>query len=162
MSLPENFIEFLLSGVIALIVWIFKTVTARHAKDLQILKDEQERKWQEHKAESLRREEQEEKRREGTQAFFTVLIQKHSEEMKTLMSEGWEDLRDFKTDRRRYDEEVWKQLTALKDRQGAAELQQAKSYHTKPELDALLAEKLAPIKQSLSDISRQLGKRSTD
>ena len=159
MALPENLMEFLLSGVIGLIIWIFKTVTSRIKEDFIEYKKEQEKRWENMQAELLRREAFEDRRRKEQEEFFAKLMAKHAEEAGKLVTGLWEELREFKLDRRRYDEETWKQLNALKDRQAQFELQQAKAYHTKTELDRLFQEKLEPIKDSLLDITRQLASR---
>jgi hypothetical protein len=157
--MPNNFIEYMLGAIIGLVTWIFRTVTSRQDAEIKALREEQKERWEEHKRESQRRDELEDRRRAELQTFFSGLLAKHSEEMKNLVTEVWTEVREFKLDRRRYDEEVWRQINALKERQAAAELQQAKSYHTKTEFDALLAEKLSPIKQALNDISRQIGNK---
>lgn len=157
--LPDYFVELLISGVLGLVVWIFRTVTQRQEDNFTEFKKEQESKWKEHKADQIRREKYEDDRRREQQEFFVKLIATSQQENGKIIAEIWEELREFKTDRRRYDEEVWKQINAIKDRQAAFELQQAKAYHTKPEFDQILIEKLEPIKTQLQDVLRQLGNR---
>ena len=157
--LPNYFVELLISGVLGLVVWIFRTVTQRQEEAHNEFKKEQEKKWEEHKADQIRRDKYEDDRRREQQEFFVKLIATSQQENGKIIAEIWEELREFKTDRRRYDEEVWKQINAIKDRQSAFELQQAKAYHTKPEFDQILLEKLQPLKDALNDIQRQIGNR---
>ncbi len=160
--LSEHLMELLLGGVIALVSWIFRSVTLRQKEDLEVFKREQEKRWEEARAETIRKEGAEDRRKKEQEDFIGKLFSKQTEETGKLVSGFWEELREFKADRRRYDEETWRQLNALKERQTQFELQQAKAYHTKPELDKLFEEKLGPIKESLVDLNRQLATRRTN
>ena len=75
----------------------------------------------------------------------------------------WDELKEYRADRRRHDEETWKQINGLKDRQVALELQLVKSYHTKDDFNKLFDDKLGPIISMVKDIKGQVGaRRHTD
>lgn len=157
--LSEHLMELLLSGVIALVAWIFRSVTSRQKEDFDNYREEQQKRWDEARAENLRRDAAEDRRRKDQEDFISKLFMKQTEETGKLVAGFWDELRGFKEDRRRYDEETWRQINALKDRQAQFELQQAKAYHTKQELDKVLEEKLGPIKESLNELNRHVAAR---
>lgn len=160
--LSEHLMELLLSGVIALVAWIFRSVTSRQKEDFDKYREEQQKKWDEAKAEAMRKDDNEDRRRKDQEDFISRLFMKQADETSKLVAGFWEELRGLKEDRRRYDEETWRQLNSLKDRQSQFELQQAKAYHTKQELDKVLEEQLGPIKDSLKELTRQVAARRFD
>lgn len=66
-----------------------------------------------------------------------------------LVNELYEDIKEQRQEQRRVSEEVWRQIADHREKFGSFELKLAGTYHTKPEINQLLDDKLAPILNEL-------------
>lgn len=72
--------------------------------------------------------------------------------------ELWEEIKESRTGSKRLNEEFWKQLNSVKERQTQLELVMNRTYHTKEEIADLLSDKLEPVLDALRELRTHMNR----